>query len=946
MDSLQAIAQDLFYKVRSRFGGLKLGNQDGEVTITPEDARFFDFEYVENDKSLGHVTISINENNSLKVYFSTNITEEMDDNEKQTWYKFLKELRRFSKKRLMNFDTRDISKDILHTRDYAFLSNNANTFNKTNDEKFVGDNMMNESQMYGTSKTSYQDLQDTRLIIKHKKSLNDYDPAARTRNISAMFVENSKGERFKYPYNHLAGARAMQRHVANGGLPYDQIGESIVGMSEKISHLKNFTNYINRNGLISEDTTDLVEKTKQELVNLREAIKKLSRQTYYENYVNNFETEEAVNLPEEIEQELVEKFTIKNFNEEIKTVFPILYKFMKENELGYNDVVDFVQTEDTSNNETTKEVNHLEDLENWILKIEEATNVTSEDPDIRDHAIDSLKKLVKEHFPAGNNGMNAINALEDIIEDPELQNQIKELAEEDPDNCVRGLVKNWLENNAPEVLDELDFGDFVEESAEQLNEFLPALLGVGRAVLGPLTNLVRGGAAKGLEKIAQLGKKAKVPQDSKKAADKVAQAGAGKSIDDLAKQAEKAKPKTDTPKADIEIVVPKAKPNAPKATSAPAQANKTGPAAAGVDAAKDVLKGPANIGSKIAGPAAVGTGLAIGGNEVGKAIGGAVDDITSFGSETFDTAEEYLDKITDTLGQGVEAIADMDILGQIAEIAKQYALPVGLVIAALWGGSKILGWLFDDTQDEDALLKMLEEDINEEIKSKNSNNDLPFEPDDEPTDTDEFGNKIKKKNVAKHLAKKGMRQAMDKETIQEVAEFVMSHYDAENKVFPKGPTAIALSVEKKFGEMAGMAAQKMVERMAPQQDGDVFETDLDEAGRDNDMDAALHKAFGMEGDFVPFDERPRDGEEIELRVPVRYTKAEQVIRDTFSNETGIDKDKVSVEYTRGERSVKIDGQTPHPEILSALNGTLDSLDTGGISGMYDDVNDIARLAGL
>jgi hypothetical protein len=119
-----------------------------------------------------------------------------------------------------------------------------------------------------------------------------------------------------------------------------------------------------------------------------------------------------------------------------------------------------------------------------------------------------------------------------------------------------------------------------------------------------------------------------------------------------------------------------------------------------------------------------------------------------------------------------------------------------------------------------------------------------------------------------------------------------------------------------------------------------------EAGRDNEMDAALHKAFGIEGDFVPFDERPRDGEEIELQVPVRYTKAEKPIRDKFSEITGIDQNKISVEYTNGGRSVKIDGQTPHPEILSALNGTLDQLDTGGISGMYDDVNDITRLAGL
>jgi len=840
MDSLNGIATDLFYKIRSRFEGLKLGTQDGEVTITPEDARFFDFEYTDNDRSIGHVTISINENNSLKVYFSTNITEDMADGEKQKWYSFLKELRLFSKKRLMSFDTRDISKDILHTRDYAFLSNNERYFDKTNNDKFVEDIMMNESHMYGTSKTSYQDLQDTKLIIKHKKTLNDIDPAARTRNISSMFIENSKGERFKYPYVHLAGARAMQRHVANGGLPYDQIGEGIVSMSEKISHLKNFTNYINRNNLISEETSNLIEKTKNELESLKGTVKKLSKQSYYENFVNNFEAEEAIDLPEDVEQDLVEKFTIRNFNEEIKSVFPILYKFMKENELGYDDVVSFVQVEERSEDNYKKEVNHLEDLENWISKIEEATNVTSDDPEIRDHAIDSLQKLVKEHFPAGNDGMNAISALEDIIEDSGLYSEIKQVAEEDPDQCVRPLVKKWLEDNAPEVLNDLDFGDMVDESAEQLNEFIPALLGVGRAVLGPLANLIRGGAAsKGLQQIAQLGKKAKIPQDSKKAADKLSKAGTGKSIDDIAKQAKTDKPpearlsmRDKPPKADIEIRYkdPKstgatAKPNAGDrgpATAAGGTGGKTPqtPMGAGAAAAKDVMRGPGGIGSKIAGPAAVGTGIAIGANEIGKSVEKAADQVADYGSGIFDTAEEYFDKIVDTLGQGVEAIADMDIIRQIAEVAKQYAIPVGLVIAALWGGSKILGWLFDDAGNEEKLSSMLEEDI---MLEKNSNDEPPFEPDEKTTDTDEFGNKIKKKNVAKHLAKKGMRKAMSKQELSEVADYIMSFYDKDQGTFPKGPTAVMQSVEKKFGETAGQAAGKMIERMAPQQDVDTVD---------------------------------------------------------------------------------------------------------------------------
>ena len=122
MNPTDNIATDLFYKIRSRFSGLKLGASDGTITINPEDARFFDFDYTDNNKVIGHVSISLAEENSIKVYFSTGITESMDNGQKNNWYKFLGELRNFAKRRLMSFDTRDIAKDNLDKRDFQFLN--------------------------------------------------------------------------------------------------------------------------------------------------------------------------------------------------------------------------------------------------------------------------------------------------------------------------------------------------------------------------------------------------------------------------------------------------------------------------------------------------------------------------------------------------------------------------------------------------------------------------------------------------------------------------------------------------------------------------------------------------------------------------------------------------------------------------------------------------------
>ena len=56
MDATNNIATDLFYKIRSRFSGLKLGNETGAITINPEEARFFDFDYKDGEAAIGHVS--------------------------------------------------------------------------------------------------------------------------------------------------------------------------------------------------------------------------------------------------------------------------------------------------------------------------------------------------------------------------------------------------------------------------------------------------------------------------------------------------------------------------------------------------------------------------------------------------------------------------------------------------------------------------------------------------------------------------------------------------------------------------------------------------------------------------------------------------------------------------------------------------------------------------
>ena len=105
------------------------------------------------------------------------------------------------------------------------------------------------SPVQGSMKTSYQQTDGAKLIIRHSKPVNEEVMGSRSRNIKALFIENSQGERFRYPQIHLSGARTMTRHVAEGGTPYDEVGLKIISLSEERGQLMQVARYIRSQGL-------------------------------------------------------------------------------------------------------------------------------------------------------------------------------------------------------------------------------------------------------------------------------------------------------------------------------------------------------------------------------------------------------------------------------------------------------------------------------------------------------------------------------------------------------------------------------------------------------------------------------------------------------------------------------------------------------------------------
>lgn len=795
MDATNNISTDLFYKIRSRFTGLKLGEATGQITINPESARFFDFDYTESEKNIGHVSISLAEPNSMKVYFSSGITEGMDTDQKHNWYGFLKELRMFAKRRLLAFDTRDIAKDNLDKRDYAFLSQHS-TPQSDNDTitKPVGEAVMNESNLYGTKTQSFQKLEDTRLIIKHSKKLADdfeQKPGDRSRNISALFVENQDGERFKYPFVHLAGARAMQRHVANGGLPYDAIGESIIKMSEDIAQLKSFTNYCVRNDLMNSDTNSIVERSKAKLDGLRERIAKLSKQAHYENYVAEFQEPEAMEIPDDVMKEYTEKFTVKNFKEDIANAFPIIYKLMKEEEtLGYDDIVGGM-SEASETEETEEKVSEdpMASFENWVNQLGEESPLTMADEEQKSDMVKKLNGMLKTEFQAGVEGINAIQSLEGIIEDPKLEQDIKKV---EPEADVRPMVKAWVEENAPDVLGELDFGDMVDEPAASAAEVEPQQedMSMGMNKYG-LAAVNKGGKFYSIkdneitgefDSIEELKNHQEELLNKKEEVAELEEAGGyyGQMNDPIMFKGKE----VDMDKLDYDM--------------------------------QDVSDGMFMVNAPV---------YYTDGTEVDDADMEELEGMEEFHMWVM---QDYMDRQAPQEGSVSEGGNAWDL-----------AVTTGMeIIQDCNDAEECIKRLEDEitgsNEPDESYADMIYKDYIEKIKtdgfdkvrhemdSQEFHGDMAgdiMDMESQETEGNEFSKKVQ--DLKSQGAKKGTKfKTSDGEehTLEGLAEFIKSFYDNATGTFPKGPEGVATMVGKKFGEQAEQVARKMVERMAPAQE--------------------------------------------------------------------------------------------------------------------------------
>lgn len=530
--NLNDTSKELFAKIRGRFPSVTIGNQAAEVTNDPHAARFFDFDFKAGDKVLGKVSISISEQDGLVVIHSADLSQTEDLVARENWFSFLKELRQFAKSRMMTFDTRDITKSNLDKRDYSFLSN----MNKPKE--------VTEAALTGTNKTSFQNIGDSKLIIKHSAAVDADIAAGRTHKIHSIYVESSEGERFKYPFKHINGARAMARHVSEGGKPYDDFGKHIVSLSEELYKLRKFKNYVNRSAVMAETLKEYSTVINNRIEEIKDTIQGLQKEGYYRLTKENFKANETLTVPEDVKENWIDELTIKTFNDELQEVFPYIYKLVTQKPIKEITAEDF-ETEATGYQGSTetrylkynvngdfdrsrpvsdKDAFTIQDLlkksgiesevtpdegnyqgiviytnaapqsvekvlgsmiENTVSPIDQFEKILdsiidegenalfSSDSEEQKQALEKLNQLMSKHFPAGVNGVNGLESLEGIIDDANLNDQIREIGKKDSDTCIRPLIYSYIQNKKPNMLNQIKTGDM--KMSTEGNQFAQAV---------------------------------------------------------------------------------------------------------------------------------------------------------------------------------------------------------------------------------------------------------------------------------------------------------------------------------------------------------------------------------------------------------------------------------------------------------------------------------------
>jgi len=283
----------------------------GKDVIDPSQADLFSFEYKTENKNYGTVVVLLDSESNMEVYYGDNVGRTMESNDKNDWYDFLYLLRNLAKKNMFTFSLNNMNR----------LKYNMKTMAAVTEGKLL-------EGYYGSSKTSYSNQpMETKLIIKHSRPLGEDD--ARFRNVQTLFVQTQEGERFKLPFTSLTGGKAMARHVAEGGNPYDAFGQHIVEMMAEMATLQKFVR-ASKNKSYSGEAGELVEQAVNHYSALKRKAKRMIGRRGYHEELEAYDPITVTDLDETVDA-VRELFIQQRLDERVEQALPLLAKIPETN---------------------------------------------------------------------------------------------------------------------------------------------------------------------------------------------------------------------------------------------------------------------------------------------------------------------------------------------------------------------------------------------------------------------------------------------------------------------------------------------------------------------------------------------------------------------------------------------------------------------------------------
>ena len=322
----------------------------------------------------------------------------MDPGDRGDWYDFLGMLRQTAKRNLLTFSLNNMNKLKYQMASMADLS-----------ESLV----MEAWKAQGKSKSYSNQPGKAKVVIQHSRAIGEGEQ--RFRNVGALFVENAQGERFRMPFESIAGAKAMARHVSEGGTPYDAFGQHISETINEIKTLGKFVRASRSNAFAqNEQALDIVEDAVNHYADLKRKAKKMIGKRGYKEIFATYDPAVMTTLDETIES-VREVFVNSAIDSRIEEALPILAK-IKENTMKESDI-----------------------FEQWADGLMEGTWQL---PSESEETFAKFTEIMSKPLPCGPDGEYASEQLYDIFGDDTLFDEIGDLADsKGADADCRDLIR-------------------------------------------------------------------------------------------------------------------------------------------------------------------------------------------------------------------------------------------------------------------------------------------------------------------------------------------------------------------------------------------------------------------------------------------------------------------------------------------------------------------------